>query len=187
MKRIILGSASPRRRELLHKLLPVFDVTAGTAEERSPFVRPHARVMDLARTKAESLPLSDGAIIIAADTLVYRKGRYYGKPKDREDARRMLADLSGRSHAVYTGVCLRSKEREMLFYDRSEVYFKTLSAEEIERYLTEYAPFDKAGAYGIQDGVVVARYRGSFDNIMGLPTEKLGEALVEMGVGNVHK
>lgn len=187
MKHIILGSASPRRKALLLKVIPTFEVKAGNAEERSPFVRPHKKVMDLTRAKAACLPLGEGELIIAADTLVYRKGRYYGKPKDRADAVRMLSDLAGKTHAVYTGVCLRSAEGEVLFYDRSEVVFKDLSAEEIERYLDEYAPFDKAGAYGIQDGVAVARYRGSFDNIMGLPTERLGGALVEMGVTNVHK
>jgi len=186
MDRIILCSASPRRRELLNKLIPHFDTMKSDAEEVSPYLRPHTRVMDLARKKAEILSPREGELLISADTLVYRKGRYYGKPEDYDDAFRMLRELSGRTHTVYTGVCLRSKAGEISFYDRSEVLFMDLSDEMIDRYLREFAPFDKAGAYGIQDGVVVKSYLGSFDNIMGLPTEKLREALVEMGVKNVY-
>ena len=142
--------------------------------------------MDLSREKGRSVSAEE-AVVIASDTLVYRKGRYYGKPKDPADARRMLAELSGVRHSVYTGVYVAYKGKERLFYDRSEVLFKRLSEEEIDRYLEECAPFDKAGAYGVQDGVVVKGYRGSFDTIMGLPTEKLGEVLEEMGVRDVYK
>ena len=186
MAKVLLCSASPRRRELLGKLVSNFDVTSSGAEETSRYLRPHFRVMDLARCKGRSA-LSEGRLVIASDTLVYRGGKYYGKPHDRADAIAMLRELSGVWHSVYTGVYLARNGEETLFYDRADVRFKTLTDEEIERYVDEYAPLDKAGAYGIQDGVVVEKYTGSFDTIMGLPTEKLKNYLEKMGVENVCK
>ena len=186
MTKVVLCSASPRRRELLHKLIRAFDVTSSDKEECSRYLRPHLRVMDLARQKGEGVS-AIGALVISSDTLVYRGGRYYGKPKDREDAFRMLRELSGVEHSVYTGVCLRFGETEQVFYDRAGVRFRDLTDEEIDRYLEQFTPFDKAGAYGVQDGVVVQRYSGSFDTIMGLPTEKLGKILEEMGVRDVYE
>ena len=187
MVKVLLCSASPRRRELLHKLLRNFDATKSDAEERSPYRRPHLRVMDLAKEKGRSVKVEKDTLVIASDTLVYRKGEYFGKPKNKENARRMLRALSGVTHSVYTGVYLRCCGEETLFYDRAEVLFKQLSDREIEKYLNDFAPYDKAGAYGIQDGVVVKSYRGSFDTIMGLPTEKLGELLERMGVRDVYE
>lgn len=125
--------------------------------------------------------------MIASDTLVYRKGKYYGKPSNREEAREMLKELSGVRHSVYTGVCIAIGEREILFYDKATVLFRPLSEADIESYLRDYAPYDKAGAYGIQDGIAVRSYTGSFDTIMGLPTEKLGEILEEIGVRDVYE
>lgn len=187
MNKVLLCSASPRRRELLHKLVRSFDVTKSDSEERSSYLRPHLRVMDLAREKGRSVMVSSDALVIASDTLVYRGGKYYGKPKDASDAARMLRELSGVTHQVYTGVYLRFKGKETLFYDKASVTFVPLSEEEILRYIEQYAPLDKAGAYGVQDGVVVKRYKGSFDTIMGLPTEKLGIILEGMGVRDVYE
>ena len=187
MVRVLLCSASPRRRELLLKLISDFDVMSSGAEESSLYLRPHLRVMDLASSKGHSAERSEDRIVIASDTLVYRAGKYYGKPRDRMEAAAMLGELSGVWHSVYTGVWIGRGEREILFYDRAEVLFKTLSQDEIDRYIDLYAPLDKAGAYGIQDGVVVERYKGSFDTIMGLPTEKLGIYLERMGVKDVFK
>ena len=99
----------------------------------------------------------------------------------------MLRELAGTVHSVYTGVCVRYGDQEIVFYDRAEVWFRTLSDREIDEYLDRYAPYDKAGAYGVQDGVVVLRYKGSFDTIMGLPSEKLGELLEKMGVRDVYE
>ena len=186
MANVLLCSASPRRRELLHKLIKEFDVTASGADEVSRYTRPHLRVMDLARRKGESVTDND-RLVIASDTIVYRGGRYYGKPKDKEDAFRMLKELSGVWHSVYTGVCLRKGRMVEVFYDRADVLFKKLTDRDIERYLEQFVPFDKAGAYGVQDGVVVEKYAGSFDTIMGLPTEKLGIVLEAMGVRDVYK
>lgn len=186
MSKVLLCSASPRRRELLSKLVRDFDVTKSDVAERSVYRRPHLRVMDLASMKGRSVS-GNGRVVIASDTLVYRNGKYYGKPHGREEARAMLRELSGVTHTVYTGVYVAKDGEEVLFYDRATVRFKALSPEEIERYLDAFAPFDKAGAYGIQDGVVVKSYRGSFDTIMGLPTEKLGDILQEMGVRDAYE
>ena len=186
MANVLLCSASPRRRDLLHKIVSEFDVTKSNAEETSRYRRPHLRVMDLARIKGQAVPCED-KLVIASDTLVYRRGKYYGKPKDRADAFQMLSELSGEKHDVYTGVYLRKNGEEILFYDRASVRFKSLTEEEINRYLDEFSPLDKAGAYGVQDGVVVKGYQGSFDTIMGLPTEKLGDMLEKMGVRDVYE
>ena len=186
MEKVLLCSASPRRRALLGKLVSRFDVTASNAEESSRYRRPHLRVMDLARAKGRSVP-NEGRIIIASDTLVYRKGKYYGKPAGREDALKMLRELSGVRHSVYTGVYVASDGKEILFYDRATVCFRTLSDADAKNYLEEYAPYDKAGAYGVQDGVVVRSYWGSFDTIIGLPTEKLGKVLEKIGVRDVYE
>ena len=154
MAKVLLCSASPRRRELLHKIVRDFSVTKSDAEEHSRYRKPYLRVMDLAKEKGRSVSVED-CVVIASDTLVYRRGNYYGKPKDRADAVRMLSELSGVTHAVYTGVYLRKEGKEILFYDKALVCFKRLSREEIEGYLDGYSPLDKAGAYGVQDGVVV--------------------------------
>lgn len=186
MTKVLLCSASPRRRSLLAKLISDFDVIASGADESSRYVRPHLRVMDLAKRKG-LVAVSEDRLVIASDTLVYHGGKYYGKPQDRADAIAMLRELSGVWHSVYTGVYLARGGEELLFYDRADVLFKILTEEMIAKYVDEYSPLDKAGAYGIQDGVVVEKYRGSFDTIMGLPTEKLEIYLERMGVENVCK
>ena len=185
MAKVLLCSASSRRRELLAKLVSSFDVTVSGTDEHSRYIRPHLRVMDLAKKKGETVS-PRGRIVISSDTLVYCGGIYYGKPADGKDAVRMLKELSGRWHSVYTGVYVATDEEEILFYDRAEVLFRQLSDRDIERYIEEYHPLDKAGAYGVQDGVVVKRCKGSFDTIMGLPTEKLGTILEKMGVKDVY-
>ena len=98
----------------------------------------------------------------------------------------MLTELSGVWHSVYTGVYVFAEGKEILFFDRADVLFRSLSKQEIIDYVDGYSPLDKAGAYGVQDGIVVKKYKGSFDTIMGLPTEKLGSVLEEMGVKDVY-
>ena len=110
-----------------------FDVTASGADEKSRYLRPHLRVMDLAKKKGESVS-DDKRLVIASDTIVYRNGKYYGKPKDRQDAVRMLKELSGVWHSVYTGVYLKKGAMVKSFYDRADVLFKNLSDEEIAGY-----------------------------------------------------
>ena len=185
MTRVLLCSASPRRKELLAEILPNFEVCKTDKEESSRYLRPHLRVMDLALAKQEGIPSSEDTIIISSDTLVYRRGKYYGKPLTEAKAAEMLRELSDARHSVYTGVAVRWGKKERVFYDKADVIFKKLTEEDIDRYIKGYSPLDKAGAYGVQDGVVVKRYEGSFSCIMGLPVEKLRQVLSEMGVENV--
>ncbi|MBP5404951.1 MAG: septum formation protein Maf [Clostridia bacterium] len=185
MTRVLLCSASPRRRELLAEILPKFEVCKTDKEERSRYLRPHLRVMDLALAKQEGISSAEDTLVISSDTLVYRRGKYYGKPETEEKACEMLRELSGVRHSVYTGVAIKWGKKSRVFYDKADVIFKKLTEEDILRYVKGYSPLDKAGAYGVQDGVVVERYEGSFSCIMGLPVEKLRQALSEMGVENV--
>ena len=185
MAKVILCSASPRRRELLGSVLADFEIRKTDAEEKSRYLRPHLRVMDLALAKQANVAAEKDDVVISSDTLVYLGGKYYGKPLTAQRAAEMLRELSGKTHSVYTGVAVRRGEKTVLFYDKAEVVFRTLSEEDIRRYIKVYSPLDKAGAYGVQDGVVVKRYAGSYSCIMGLPMEKLSQVLKEMGVKNV--
>ena len=119
----------------------------------------------------------EGKNVVACDTLVALDGKIYGKPHTAEKAEKMLAELSGKTHEVISGLYVRINDKEYLSAERSTVTFYDLSPEKIKEYVEKYRPFDKAGAYGIQDGFVVKSYAGSYDNIVGLPTEKLKEIL----------
>ena len=162
-RRIVLGSASPRRRELLAGLGLDFTVeaTPGAPETYSPGLRPDEVPVALAASKSEGFhrPLEPDEILITADTVVL------GKPSDREDAVRMLRELSGRTHRVVTGVCIRDTGHRNIFSSTSEVEFKALSDEEINYYIGQYRPFDKAGGYGIQEWIGyigITSIRGSY-------------------------
>lgn len=181
---VILASKSPRRQQLIGQLFPNYVIRSEDIEEYSAFVRPHKKVMDLAAKKAHVYTADVNELIISADTLVYMKGVYYGKPKGEAGAIDMLSRLSGKTHTVYTGVCLKSFEKEKLFYDKSYVTFRKLSRDEIVSYLRTYMPYDKAGAYGLQDKQIVQSYKGSYTNIIGLPMEKLKKYIEELGVKN---
>lgn len=170
---IILQSTSPRRRELLKKVVDDFEVCGANSDECVLPRNPARTVMKNAKMKACAIDSKDGQIIVGADTVVYMAGRFFLKPKTAEEAVEMLKTLSGKWHSVYTGVCLKSNNKAVCFYDKTLVKIKNLTDEEIEKYVATKSPLDKAGAYGIQDGVTVETYRGSFDNVMGLPTEKL--------------
>lgn len=178
--RLLLASQSPRRRELLsgsglnYDLEPRYEV-----EELYPDDLPAEEVPAyLSRLKSNGLPrpLAPGEILLTADTVVIAGGGILGKPRDREEALRMLRLLSGRSHTVVTGVTLRSAGCRHTFSARSEVFFRPLSEEELAYYVDTFRPYDKAGAYGIQEWIgyaAIERIEGSFYNVMGLPVQRL--------------
>ena len=171
---LILASRSPRRRQLLADCGLEFSL-AGDYEVVLPADEVAAF---LSRLKSEAYPepLGGKDILITADTVVIADGRILGKPAGRETALDMLRSLSGRSHSVITGVTLRNGSRSRTFDSRTKVFFKQLSDEEIDYYVDRYRPYDKAGAYGIQEWigyVAIERIEGSFYNVMGLPVQKL--------------
>lgn len=182
----ILASASPRRKELLRRLIEKFDIIPSCAEERvegSP--DPETLVKMLARQKASDVARREevaNKAVLGADTIVAVDGEVLGKPRDEEDAARMLQLLSNRAHEVYTGVCMLvpnadGGRREYLRAACTKVYFHALTKEQIRAYIATGSPMDKAGAYGIQDGGLVARIEGSFSNVVGLPLELCEEML----------
>lgn len=179
-KRIILGSGSPRRRELLAGLGITFTVDASSHTEE--VYDPSAPHQEIARTLAELKSngfhrlLESDELLITADTLVLCENEILGKPADREDAYRMLRLLSGKTHQVVTGVCLRTTEKTHSFACISDVTFRGMTDEEIYYYIDNYHPFDKAGAYGIQEWIgyaAISGIRGSYFNIVGLPVQML--------------
>lgn len=182
--RIILGSNSPRRRELLAGLDLSFDVHVipGLEENYPDSLQPQEIPVFLSKQKAEAyLPtLEDQVLLITADTIVWNETEVIGKPKNREDAIRMLRSLSGHEHQVVTGVCLTTTKKQETFSVVSSVRFASLTDEEIIYYVDKYKPFDKAGAYGIQEWigyVGVESISGSFYNVMGLPVQRLYQEL----------
>jgi len=184
MKRIILGSNSPRRRELLAALdLPFTVDTGNTFEEHYAPGTPAEEIpCILSRGKSHGFhrPLADDEVLITADTVVIDGARVLGKPRDRAEAFAMLRELSGKTHAVITGVTIRDTAREETFSDTARVTFRALSDEEIGYYIDTYKPFDKAGAYGIQEWIgyaAITRLEGSFYNVMGFPTHAVYSAL----------
>ncbi len=170
-----MASKSPRRKELLKEIFPSFDVISPDVDENVADVEPEKKTISIAERKAYAI--NRKGIIIAADTVVYLDGIYYGKPKDYNDAVRILSTLSGKTHEVYTGVCIRFEDIKATFAVKTEVVFKELSAESIEYYINNYSPLDKAGSYGIQDNYCVKKIKGSLSNVIGLPVEKLKEVL----------
>ncbi len=185
---IVLASGSPRRKELL-EMLGVEDmkVIPAKGEESAPGdLAPGELVMALAAQKGREVRelCSNEDVIIAADTIVWHDGGVFGKPHSRQEAAGMLRSLSGRGHEVYTGVCVIKGEKEVLRYNMSRVFFRHMSGDEIEAYVSTGEPMDKAGAYGAQGkgALFVERIEGDFFNVMGLPLCTLGEMLNEQGV-----
>ena len=185
-KRIILGSRSPRRRELLGDCDITFEVADSyEVEEVFPATMDADEVpVYLSRLKSEGYPaeLTENDILLTADTVVIIDNEILGKPADEAEARAMLRKLSGRAHRVTTGVTLRSKSRTESFAAQSDVYFRELTDEEIGYYVERYRPMDKAGSYGIQEWigyVGIERIDGSFYNVMGLPVQRVYAALAE--------
>ena len=181
--RIILASSSPRRKEILSKLKIEFEVIPSDVEERVVSQNPIITARHLSRLKAKSIWLKNkGALVIGADTVVYFQGRILGKPKNEEEAFRMLKSLSGNWHTVVSGVSFFSYGKKLTVHDVARVKFRELSDEEIWDYIKSGEPMDKAGAYGIQEfgATIVERIRGNFYTVMGLPIVKVYRVLKEV-------
>ncbi|MCR5089404.1 MAG: Maf family protein [Oscillospiraceae bacterium] len=187
-QKIVLASASPRRKELLHMLgMSELLVCPAKGDEHAPSSRdPEEIVRALASAKVREVAKDfDGdTLIIGADTIVWLDGRMLGKPQTEDEAFSMLKALSGRRHEVYTGLCVRCGGEIDCEAERSEVVFRTLSDGEIRRYIATGEPMDKAGAYGAQGigALFVREIHGDFFNVMGLPLCRLGEMLSRKGV-----
>ncbi len=178
-KKIILGSASPRRKELLAGLDIDFDIVTKDVEESYPN---HLSGVDipiyLAEKKAIAFEneIDEHTLLITADTIVFHQGEVLGKPSSETDAKKMLQKLSGKTHQVITGVCIYSKNRKKVFHTISEVSFSILNNQEINYYIEKYKPYDKAGSYGVQEWIgfiAVEHINGSYYNVMGLPIQRL--------------
>lgn len=183
---IILGSASPRRKELLKGLGIKFNVISlNDNDENYPEnLKKEEIPVYLAIHKSNKFNhlINEKTILITADTIVYLDNMVIGKPANENEAYKILKLLSGKRHEVITGVCIRSINKMITFYDVSEVYFKNLSDEEIKYYIKNYKPYDKAGAYGIQEWIGyigIEKIVGSFYNVMGLPIKMVYEKLME--------
>lgn len=181
---IVLASNSPRRKQLLAGLDLDFEVKVlpGIDEGHPPNMPAHEIPQFVAREKAAAyLPsLADNELLITADTVVVAEGKILGKPADALQAQSMLRQLSGRTHQVITGVCLTNTKMQRCFADTTDVTFKILTDDEIAYYIEHYRPFDKAGAYGIQEWIghiAVTALNGSYFNVMGLPVHHLYEEL----------
>ncbi len=180
--KLILASASPRRKEILAKEGFDFEVITSDYEEKSFSSNPYKTALTFAYEKAKDVfnkVCDNNAVVLGADTVVYLNGEILGKPGDRKDAKRILQNLSGRKHKVITGYAIISKEKTIVGYDKSTVIFNKLTDEQIESYLDSNLYVGKAGAYGIQDGEFnfVKKYKGSMNNIIGLPIEKIKKIL----------
>lgn len=181
--RIILASRSPRRQQLLRELGISFEVVEMDYTETIPENCSGKEIaMCLAEEKAKCFLnlLKDNELVITADTIVWLKNQVLGKPKNKADAIRMISELSGNTHEVITGVTILSAVKQKTFSDTTTVTFEKFSGEEIEFYVEEYKPYDKAGAYGLQEWIGIAgcsRIEGSYFNVIGLPVQKLYQEL----------
>ena len=182
---IILGSNSPRRQELLKSLGFTFLNKPINADESFPIdLLAEEIALYLAEKKADAYAedLKETEILITADTIVWCEGKVFNKPSNFIEGKKMLETLSGKMHEVFTAVCLKSGNKQTTFYDVSKVYFKKLKPEEIEYYLINFTPYDKAGGYGVQDWlgyIAIDKIEGSFYNVMGLPVKELYEELIK--------
>ena len=203
MSQMILASASPRRKELLEQIGAEFVICPAKGEEVITETDPSAVVMELSRQKAEEvaygvqiyneqhadLTTPQDILVIGADTVVAYVNQILGKPKDEEDARRMLTMLSGKTHSVYTGVTFvfidkEGRTGEHCFFEKTDVCMYPLKEEEIDRYIQSGDPMDKAGSYGIQGrfAIHIKEIRGDYNNVVGLPVARLYQELQKLGV-----
>ena len=176
---VILASASPRRRELMAHFPFPFSVQVSCAEEEmDPNKAPQTEVARVSLLKAMAISRTADDLVIAADTVVVCDGQVLGKPKDEEDAFRMLSLLSGTAHQVMTGVTVLYGKQSRSFTEITDIFFRPLTAREICAYIRTGEPMDKAGAYGIQDGFpLLKELKGSLENVIGLPIEKIKSVL----------
>ncbi|MFC7358439.1 Maf family nucleotide pyrophosphatase [Jejudonia soesokkakensis] len=182
---VILASGSPRRHHFFKELNLDFTVHVKEVEEVFPEHLTRTEITDyLAQLKASVFTgLKENDILVTSDTIVWKDEKAIGKPKDREDAIAMLQNLSGSMHEVFTSVCFTSKNFQKTIHDTTKVWFKELSIQEIEYYLDQYTPFDKAGSYGIQDWIGyigIEKLEGCYFNVMGLPTRLVYKTLLEI-------
>lgn len=185
--KVILASNSPRRKELLAGLGVDYEVrTLPDVDESYPETLQGADIpLYIAKEKADAYVamMKPGELMITADTIVWLDGKVLGKPQDKEDALQMLRTMSGRTHEVFTGVCITTTDWQRSFTAQTEVRFATLSEEEIAYYVDNFQPMDKAGAYGVQEWIGfigVENISGSYYNIMGLPVQKLYRELLKV-------
>lgn len=182
---IILASKSPRRKELLGHIVPNFILKTKDVEEIYPETLPVKEVAAyLAKLKADAFTedLNAKDVVITSDTTVVLENTIYGKPTDRQDAIEIIQALSGKMHEVITGVCLKNIQKEEVFSCSTKVFFKTLSLEEIEYYVDTFKPYDKAGAYAIQEWIGfigIEKIEGDYNNIVGLPLQALYTKLTQ--------
>ncbi len=188
MKKIILASASPRRKEILKKAGLKFKVDESDYEEKmDAVIGPHELAALHALGKAKAVAVKHGdAIIISADTIVVLKNRVFGKPRSKKEAREMLRILSGRAHTVITGYTIMDtgSGKKLTRWVESKVFFKRLTNDEIDAYIESGEPLDKAGAYGVQGlgAVIVRKIEGDFFNVMGLPLSSVAKDLRKFGI-----
>jgi len=182
---ILLASGSPRRNQLLSEMGLTFRISTKKVDEKfPPGLSPSGTAIFLSELKSKAFrsnELSNNTLLITADTIVSLGKEILGKPKNKAEAREILQKLSGRKHKVITGISLRTKDRMHSFSASTDVYFSKLTDEEINYYITKYQPFDKAGAYGIQEWIghaAIEKIEGSYFNVMGLPTHRLYKELV---------
>ena len=185
--KIILASASPRRRELLGGVDLDFEVRVlPDIDESFPESLQGGEIpLHISRKKADAYRavMGDDELVITADTIVWLDGVALGKPVDEADARRMIRDMSGKTHSVFTGVTITTKEVQRSFVAQSDVTFASLTDEEIEYYVAKYRPMDKAGAYGVQEWIGyigITNINGSYFNVMGLPVQRLYNELKQI-------
>jgi septum formation protein len=182
---VILASKSPRRQELLSLMNINFRVVLKDVDESYPEgISPTEIALHIAEKKCKAFDeMVEDEVVITADTIVSIDNQILGKPESSEHAVAMLQTLSGRKHQVITGVCILYKQQYNLFYDVSEVLFRVMTDDEINFYVDKYQPLDKAGAYGIQEWIGITgivKIDGSYTNVVGLPTEKVYQALAKL-------
>ncbi len=183
--KFVLASGSPRRRDILKGAGYDFEILTADLDETLPQgIRPEEAVLCLAQLKGDAVSKKTDLTVVSADTVVALDGRILGKPGNMSDAFDMLSALSGKTHSVFTGVCIQNADKKVKFYEQTLVEFYSLSEKEIYDYILTKEPMDKAGAYGIQGlgALLVKRINGDYLNVVGLPLARLSRELKKFGI-----